>query len=755
MHRLLLVGGAAAAALLSSSAAFAADTAPQVEELVVTGEKADRSLQDTVASVALFTERRMDEQNIRNLGDLVNQAANVAETYQGFGFTIRGVANNGVSGGGSGGLATVYLDGAALPDRTLAAGPLDMWDIAQAEILRGPQSTLQGRNTLAGAIVLRTNDPTWAWSGAARAIIADDDSRTLSFAGGGPIVADQLAFRVSFEDRDAEGFTYNSTRKTQEDPLKATTVRGKLLFTPSALPDLTIRAGVTHNRHKGGYIYSYSRSDVPDAADARIATSDFPGQTRSTTDILTLNADYAISDQLKFTSVTAWSKVRSATMFDMDGGPASIAYGAEDDLDRSFSQELRLQYEGERLSGLAGLYFADRDRDFAVTTRNALATPRATLLGVLMSAPFNLPSATANAAANAYVAALPSVSVDFSGRAPEEIQTVALFADGRYQLTPQLSLLAGFRYDREENTLSVAQTTRFAGTYPNPAAFGTLAPVIAGLNQVVGLYVAQATANQPETSRSFEAFLPKVGLKYDLTEDASLSFVAQRGYRSGGANINVIRSAVVPYDPEYTWNYELAARTSWLNDTLTVNANAYYVDWTDQQVVVNLSATPYDYQTENAGASTLYGAEIETAYRPSAAWDLYGSVGYSRTEFDDFTIRAGTSTIDLSGSEFAFAPEWTWNVGGNYRWDNGLFANLNAGYRSESYGVSGPTQGANKLDARTLVGGKFGYQAERWTLAAYTTNLLDEDYVQFRQPTLNRAMYGAPRVVGAILEARW
>ena len=743
MHRLVL------------ASSLAADAAPQVDELIVTGEKADRSLQDTVASVALFTDQRMDQENIQNLADLVNHAANVAETYQGFGFSIRGIANNGVSGGGSGGLATVYLDGAALPDRSLSNGPLDMWDIAQAEILRGPQSTLQGRNTLAGAIVLRSNDPTRTWSGQARAIVSDDDSRSIAFAGGGPIADDQLAFRLSFEDRDADGLIYNSTRKTQEDPLKSTTVRGKLLFTPSALPDLTVRAAVTHNRHKGGYIYAYSRSDIPDAADARIATSDHPGQTRSTTDIVTVNADYALSNRLTLTSVTAWSKVKSASTFDMDGGPTSIAYGAENDLDRSISQELRVHYEDERLSGVAGVYFADRDRDFRLATRNALATPKTTLLGVLMSPPFSLPAATANAAANAYVAALPSVSVDFRGYAPEEIQTIALFADGRYQLTPQLSLLAGARYDREENTLAVTQSARFAGTYPNPAAFGALAPVIAGLNQVVGLYVAQANAVQPDASRTFDAFLPKLGLKYDLNDDASLSFVVQRGYRSGGANINVIRSTVVPYDPEYTWNYELAARTSWLNDTLTVNANAYYVDWTDQQVVVNLSATPYDYQTENAGASHLYGAELEAAYRPSTAWDVYGSLGYSRTEFDDFTVRAGTNTIDLSGSEFAFAPRWTWAVGGNYRWDNGLFVNVNAGYRSESYGVSGPAQNTNKLDARTLVGGKVGYQADHWTLSAYATNLFDEDYVQFRQPSLNRAMYGAPRVVGAVLEARW
>ena len=130
-----------------------------------------------------------------------------------------------VSGGGSGGLATVYVDGAPIPERHLNTTPLDLWDVAQVEILRGPQSTLQGRNALAGAIVIRTQDPTFDWTGRARVLMAEADERVFSFAGGGPIIVDQLAFRVSIEDRKSDGHTYNITRQANEAPSDSTTVR--------------------------------------------------------------------------------------------------------------------------------------------------------------------------------------------------------------------------------------------------------------------------------------------------------------------------------------------------------------------------------------------------------------------------------------------------------------------------------------------------------------------------------------------------
>ena len=755
MKSRLLCAASLAALLLPAGAAFADDAATSVDEVVVTGEKVNRGLQDTVASVAVVTAQRIEDEAIQNFGDIVNRTVNVSETYGASGFSIRGISNIGVTGAGSGGLATIYVDGAAIPDHGLNNGPLDMWDVAQVEILRGPQSTLQGRNALAGAVVIRTQEPTWDWSARGRVLLSDAGDRSVAVAGGGPIVADQLAFRIAVEDRESDGFIYNTTRKEDENAREATTIRSSLLFAPATTPGLTARATWTHDQRKGGYAYTYARTDVPDASDNRIATGNYPNRSKGTTDILTFATDYEISDNLTLASVTAWSRLDLATSFDADGGPINSEFAVQTETDKTFSQELRLQYQGERLEGLVGAYYANRQVDVALTSRRVVPTPSSTLFSVLMSPPFNLNSSTALMAAGLYVGALPVVPVNFNGVTSDQIETAAIFADGRFELTPQLSLLGGFRYDREENIQDVTQKASFGGVYPNPALYGQLGPVVAGLNQVVGLFVGQASAVVPSTSRTFEAFLPKLGLKYDITDAASASFVVQRGYRSGGATINVARGAIVPYDPEYTWNYELALRSTWLDNALSVNANAYYVDWTDQQVLVNMGSSLYDTQIENAGASHLYGLELETAYRASRQFDMYAAVGASHTEFDDFTVNPGSSTVDLSGSSFAFAPEWTWALGGNYRWDNGFVANLNASYRSKAYSAAGPNQANYAIDARTLVNGKIGYETAHWSASIYAKNIFDEQYVQQNQAALNQAMFGDPRVIGAILETRW
>jgi len=743
------------AVALAADEAAVADAPSPLEEVVVTGEKSGRSLQDTPASVAVITAKRIDDEKIVGLFDVLDRTANVSQTYGPSGFTIRGINSTGVSGGGSGALATVYVDGAPLPERHLNVSPIDMWDVAQVEVLRGPQSTLQGRNALAGAIVIRTQDPTFHWTGRARVQLTDADERIFSAAGGGAIIADQLAFRLSVEDRKSDGFIYNTTRQADEAPLDATTFRGKLLLTPDAIPGLRSRLVWTHDERDGGYIFTYGRTDIPDPYD-RLSNGDTPNTSKGKTDIVALENDYRLSERLTLNAVTSWNRVDTQRTYDGDNEPANISYGFQDEYDRTFSQEVRVNYAGERLSGLLGGYYAKRKRDYATASVTNVPTPVATLAGVLQGAPFGLPAATAQAVAALYAQALPNISVDYDAATDETVTTYALFADGRFQITPQLSLLAGFRYDRETNDQFNTQTAAFAGTYPNPASFGAaLAPVIGGLNQVVGLFVAQAGGAAPPSKRTFNAFLPKAGLKYDFNEDASLSLVVQRGYRSGGSSVNIARSAVVPYDPEYTWNYELALRSEWLDDTLVLNANAYYVRWTDQQVNVNLGLNLYDYQTENAGRSHLYGFEIESQYRPTAHFDAYASLGYSRTEFDDFEVDTGAATLDLAGTEFAYAPHWTWAVGANYRWDNGLSANVNANYRAKAFADTGANQSIYAIKSRIVVNAKFAYAYEAWELAVFGRNLFDEEYFQYNNVSADRAIIGDPRVLGVSLEARW
>lgn len=727
----------------------------KVERVIVTGEKSSKSLQETPTSVSVTTAKEIEDENIQTFFDIVNRTANVSETYGPSGFTIRGISNDNVSGGGNGGLASVYVDNVPIPEQALFAGPLTMWDIAQVEILRGPQSTLQGRNALAGAVIIRSRDPSWDWEGSGRFIGSDAGDRAYAFAGGGPLIDDTLAFRVAVEDRHSDGFITNITHGFDAAAADTLNVRAKLLLKLPEVPDLTIRATYARNEHDSGYMFMYSRTDVPDYWHNRYDTSDSPNNTENVNDSVALEAIYDIHDRLSLTSISTWNTIDNVTNYDGDLGPLPISFGGSVRDTETITQELRLNYDGELVDGLLGVYFAKRDVASTSASLTNVETPLDTLVFVLQGPPFSLDPVTAQTAAGLYVAAMPGILVDYTSDAPQEVETSAIFGDARFAITPALSLLAGFRYDREDYTITSTQTAVFAGTYPDPTLYGPYAPIIGGLNVVVGQFVAQAGASAPKSTREFEAFLPKLGLSYDWTEDLTTSAIVQRGYRSGGSQINIARSTIVPYDPEFTWNYELSLRSTWLDGKLVANANAYYVDWTDQQVSVNLGLNAFDYQTENAGKSHLYGFEFELFHQPTDEFQWYAAVGYTQTQFDDFTVSAGATTNDLAGFEFAYAPHWTLSAGGTYEWDNGLFLNANASYRGDAFSDTGTVQSDWAIDARTLVNGKFGWRDEHWAAYLFANNLFDEAYIQYARKNENLALLGDPQVIGLIVETRW
>lgn len=736
---------------LEPAADARADT---IETVVVTGEKTVRSLQDTPSSVAVIDKKRINDENIQNVFEVVDRTANMSTTYGPTGFTIRGISNTNVSGGGNGGLATVYVDDAPISQVGVFSAPLDTWDVNHVEVLRGPQSTLQGRNALAGAIIIRTQDPTMDWTARGRALWSDDGEHSFAFAGGGPIVDDELAFRVAVEDRHADGLVYNPTRHEYSDELDNLNIRGKLLWEPAALPGLEVIAGYTHNLRHSGDIYTYARTDIPDFYDHRLDLSDDPNQVRDATDIATLSARYPLGRNVTLSSVTTYGNTGFTDRYDGDLTAAHDSFGTTSRNGKTWTQELRLNYEDEDLSGLVGLYYSDEGLHVRSASLTNVPTPTDTLAGILQEL-FGLDEQTANDVATLYTEALPVIPVDYKSDAPQSTETMALFADGTYRIAPKLSLIGGFRYDHETYTLTSDQRGTFAGTYPDPEDYGDLGPVIEGLNSIVDLFISQASSSSPKTSRSFDAFLPKLGVTYAWTDDLKTSLIVQQGYRSGGSQLNIARSTIVPYDPEYTWNYELSLRSSWLDGRLTINANAFYIDWTDQQVGVNLGLNVYDYQTENAGKSHLYGFELELAHQVDDNLSWYASLGHTETRFDDFAVDTGTTTVDLSGSEFAYAPRWTVAAGATYRFGQGFMANVNGNYRSRVFSDVGTTQGQFRIAPRTIFNAKTGYEAEHWALYLYADNLFDERYIQFQSFGQPLAVLGAPRVVGASLETRW
>ena len=742
-----------ALASLLACAATSVHAQEAVDELLVTGEKAERTVQETVTSAAVISAERIENETAEWLQDLYGRVANFTPHRGRYGFNIRGIGNQDVSGAGMGALASVYVDGAVLPEHGAESGPLELWDIGQVEVLRGPQSTIQGRNALAGAVVIRSKDPTQNFEGRARLILGEYGQRTYAAAVSGPLVPEELAGRLAVQLRETDGFVSNPLRGERTQGEEVESWRGKLLWTPRALPDLRVLA--TYSRNEARFGDDLSRTDTPDYWEKRVSLNDAPIRQTTQSEIFTLEAQQSLGEGLTLTGVASWNKVDYRFLRDLDRGPAPSAYSDWREDTATASQELRLNFERDRWEGLLGLYHAKLDIDFVVNSRTEIPTPTATLAGVLIQT-FRLPPATANAAALAYTQALPVVPVDSFQDTPVEIENYALFADGSYRLTDNLSLLAGFRYDREENIQTVTQRTTFAGVYPNPARFGALAPVIGGLNQVVAAFVAQATGATPPTGREFDAFLPKLGLRYAFTDDMSAAFVVQRAYRSGGTVQNLARASVVPYDPEYTTNYELAFRSAWRDGRLTLNANAFYIDWEDQQVYVNLGLNTYDAQIENAGGSHLYGFEIELNHAPREGLTYYASLGHTRTEFEDFRITTGALTVDLAGAEFAFAPRWNAAVGLDWRFAYDLALNLNANWRSAAYRNLGlAAQTDRDVDARTVVNAKFGYDGPRWSAQVFAHNLFDEAWSENGPYDAFHATLSPPRVIGAVLEAKF
>lgn len=739
---------------LSSSLAWAAPALADrpsdavSDDIIVTGEKSSRSLQETTTSVAVITPRRLSEENVLTIQEIYQRTANLSETYGASGFSIRGIDQRGVSGGGDAATATVFVDGAPVAQDILSNGPTDMWDVAQVEIFRGPQSTIQGLNALAGAVHIRTQDPGFDWSAKGRALFSSFDTTQLAIAGGGPLVADQLAFRVTAEKRDSDGYIYNVTRKAPENPLDSLMLRGKLLWTPTALPGFEARLNYQRFRTKGGYLFVYTDASVPDYFDNRTNPSDYPNSSDVDNDQVTLDLRYDIGGGFSLTALGTWGDTRFVRKYDGDASAQNRAYSDITGSSEIVTQELRLNYEDEKFSGLVGLFYYDRDQKRRSHQVTLVPTPGATIANLLTGA---LGAQTAAQVAGLYTAALPNIVVDYTSDFPTRVKTMALFADGRYRLSERLSLLGGFRYDRERNRIAGDAIATFVGTLPDPAAYGALAPAFTAINAAVLGLVDDANGSTPAGTRTFKAFLPKAGVEMAWTPDLATAFVAQRGYRSGGSSFNTARSQLFAYDPEYTWNYELSLRSKWLDGRLTANANAFYIDWTDQQTTANFGNGVYDTHTVNAGKSHLYGFELELAHRLSPAFDWYASVGHTRTRFDSFLTNVGSIT-DLSGLQFPYAPRWTLAAGANLRFGGGFNANVNASYRSAVFYDVAKPQEDERVGGRTLVNARIGYEAERWSLSLFANNLFDEHYDQYRNSFTGQAIIGAPRTVGVVLE---
>ncbi|USX28520.1 TonB-dependent receptor [Oxalobacteraceae bacterium OTU3CINTB1] len=678
-----------------------------VEQVVISGDKLRRTEIDSSASVGARNRRQIAESGAATIEDVAAQMANVGTAE---GLSIRGVGLSGPTGGG-GRTITVVVDGVAQDGFGQDIGGMSVWDADRFEVLRGPQSTNQGRNSLAGAVVVRTRDPSDTADFSYRASAGNQNSHRVAVAGGGAIVDQVLAGRIAFEQRRSDGGTYDPTRDDRRfNHDDGYTLRAKLRVTPWGDRYQALITLVDEERKYG----SPHVEAVSYPASARVNLSnvqrDSDNRARSAALEQTFRAGGA-----DVTLLTTYSHNRYTRLFDYDSTELNQGYRTGENITRQWTQEARANLEttlfGRPLKGVAGLYYASQHYDFD----DMFVVPLSYVLGL-----------TGQCRVQAVCDA--QYGAEFINRGNQQadsIRTRAVFTEFDYVID-KLTVTAGLRYDAESQ--SRVPTSVTTGT--SALARTVLARLIAG-----GVFAADGTQH---LGTDTSVWLPKLGVRYALAPAWVAGLTAQRGYRTGGVNYSYQRGAKA-FEPEFTNNYEASLKGA-LDNGLAVALNAYRVDWSDQQVDVGRNSL--DTYFVNAGKSRLQGLEAEVRGRVTKNLELFGAVGVAKTRYIDFVSPQG----DYTGNRFPDSPRQTQSVG--FSWTPGGWT-LNANLVHAAGSDTGP-ENIDRNDGRTTLGAKLSYTlANGVTLFATGTNLTDRTYVvNNRIPTVTgryNVILGNPR----------
>jgi outer membrane receptor protein involved in Fe transport len=667
-----------------------ADNAATLENIVVYGSRTSSTLRDTLSSVGVVTQQEINDLNLRSFREAFRTLGNVMDgDWADAGFIIRGVNSEGLTPGGAP-LASLYLDGAQQTVVGTRRGARGLWDVKQIEVYRGPQSTMSGRASLAGAIYIKTEDPQFDWDAKVRTAAGSDDLKNGAIAFGGPIIDNQLAFRIAAEYESSENKDINypdyENFNNYDDFVKDEyyQYRGKLLYLPDALPDTRMLLTFAMS-HDSPSIRDIAGPELGFDFDERRGDFNIPAYTESRTaetDNTTLEINHALNEHLDFTSLSSYSHSDLDRPSINEGTPGETDVTKGSQVQKLFTQELRLNYDRDAWAAVAGLYFAD-EQDEGHYNRNAFG--RADL-----------------------------------SKSEYDTYNSAAFGEVSYEYHPGWKAIAGGRADYTEQDNS-------------------------------NLFSRNSVVSTDEDISSDEfVFLPKVGLLREFNAEQQLGFTAQRGFRSGGAGVQVSTGDTYDYDPEYTWTYEISYKGLFDNGQLSLNSNIFYTDWEDQQV--ELMADPLDFSsaiTKNAAHSSSYGAELESRYQFATALSGFMSLGYVKTEFDDFTdVNLG----DLTGLPFPEAPEWSFAFGGQYRLPAGFYLGVDTKYLSSYYARFGSLP-HDKIDSHWITNAQLGYQTDKWELSLFAENAFDKDYFVYRDSDYNgdiAATLGMGRVVGVI-----
>lgn len=685
-----------------------------LEEIVVTARKRKEDLQDVGLSVSAMSGTEIERTFARDIRDLAFISPNliIDDTSQGPGgnaaMYIRGIGVADVEKNFEPAVG-VTIDGLFIGANSGAI--LRSIDLASVEVLRGPQGTLFGRNTIGGTINVERTRPTGELGGKVRAGYGDYDhywlDGVLNFG-----IGDSLAVKLSAAKNDLQDgyfenvntgedegaidyqsyginllwsatetlefeYTYQDEETEQDTPPLVNMAQDDTLFCGSfGLCAESVSTPSSGDRYKTTRVIreptTASLSPPPDqtvtSPISDLSTNNDDATFDAETHILEARWDISDSWRMNYiygsfeteeTIVSNWTS-ESPMLFGTDR-PAE--YEQE-------SHELRFTYDdGGALKLVLGGYYWESEYDIRLRSWITFAVPDTVL---------DIPQFT-----------------------HQETDSRAIFFEGDYALNDSWTLTLGGRYTEDEKLSEQRGNLSTEGQDPD---------------------------------EEWDEFTPKVGVRYRIDEDAMLYATYSKGYRSGGYNgrVDELASATIPYDPETVDNYELGFKTEWMDQRVRFNGAIFYMDYEDKQEEIGLPSegdTGQRISVFNAADATMQGIELEVQAIITEGLSLRANLGYLDSEYDDFTFDSGLGIVDNSGLDFRRAPEWTGSLDATYEWDmGGGQAWVRGAYRflGEHY-IEQTNRPELENDDQHIVDASVNYATNGVTLSLFGRNLTDED----------------------------
>lgn len=652
LKRHLLAGACALGAVAADDRAAAQDAAAQAngraDEIVVTARRRAESLQTVPVAVSAFNDDRLNDLQASTLSGIQYATPNL--------YLDQGDASN----------AVIYLRGIGQNDSLAFVDPgvgvyvddvfiarsqaafLELFDVDRVEVLRGPQGTLYGRNTIGGAVKFVSTAPPDEFDAYLEAGAGNFDFFTLKGRVGGPIVADRLRGKAAFSATRRDGYNQNSFTGEDDGDIKTFSGRGALRFTPNETLEflLSIDGRIDRPDTSRNAVRETSITAAPDPANPALLVT-LPANAPFQVDVnagglsdisaigVALTSRWKASDAVAIESISSYRTFDFNLNLDTDGSPFPVLDILLLQDQFQVSQELRLIYDdGGPLKFTGGVYYFHDDD----TTFSGFDDGAATIFGFPVTL-FGFPSSSL-------------------ADTKQVTNSYAAFGDAAFAVTDRIEFSAGLRYTFEKRR----SARRFEYFFdPSVSVIRNTPPFLAG----------QGVAGAPISSEAdFDALTPKVSASFKASDNVFAYASVARGFKSGGldgrANTDF---GFQPFAPEFVWSYEGGLKTKWFDGALIANAAFFYNDYTDLQVT-SFGADPvtgvFVSLFTNAARASAKGAELELYAEPTERLSITGSVGWLDAQYDEFNILVGGIATDVSDRPLVNSPKWNASLGATY-----------------------------------------------------------------------------------------